>query len=380
MATKPGVVPSIWAPGATYTTGPFIGLSNKVPVAGAVANDGHRPGAADPTPAEYVNDQQNKITTWIFDWLSQGLATAAANTHIVETNADGRTEIVGIDVTDIIDRTVALWVAANTIVPAFILRTNGNGMQVENAGFGTSAFTADLSGGAGIGYSCVDGPADSGTLLSALLQGFGSFGTLTGTGGSTGGLTMNLTSSSSDTLILTNGGTGAPIRTTPQTPPAVLTPGQIWPDTLNDDLEFVSSSGSQQRVWSSEQGYDYTYSATGVAETANGSMATSFNYGFVAGKTYIIRYGFDFGRTLGSTRDVQDFFNVGGFGFPAWFGDTLPLFQGGPGEIEKSRFVEFEFTSPITAILLVDLNLQQTAGSGTAQIESSWISVTGAID
>ncbi len=380
MAVKPVAVPVIWAPGNLYTTGPFVGLSNKVPVAGAVAVDGHRPGSADPTPAEYVNDQSNKITTWIFDWLSQGLATAAANTHIVETNADGRTEIIGLDITDVVDRTVALWVAANTVVPAFVLQTIGNGIQVENTGGGTASFSADLSGGSAIGFTAVDGLADSGTMFNALLQGFGGFGFLTGTGANTQGLNLNLTTSNQDTLVLTNGGTGAPLGLAPQVPPAVLVPGRIWPDSLNDDLEFVSPSGSQQRIWSSEQGYDYTYSATGVAEAATGSMATSFNYGFVNGKKYIIRYGIDFGRTLLSTRDLLDFFNVGGIGLPQWFGDTIALFQGGPAQVEKSRVMEFEFVSPVTAILLVDLNLQQSVGGGTVQVESSWISITGAID
>ena len=380
MATKPGTIPEIWAKSNTYTTGPFVGQPNLSIPAGAVSLDGHRPGAADPTPAEYQNYQQHWGSRWIVDWLADGLAVPGANTHIVETDSDGRTGIIGLDITDVVDRTVSTIVAANTLVPAVILRTDGNGFQVENAGAGVGCFTADMSGGSAIGYTAVDGAADAAQLFSVILQGSGGLGSMTCTNAAASGLSMSLTSSSSDTMTLTNGGTGAPLRLTPQVPPGAPVGGQIWTDTLNDDLEFVSNSGSTQRVWSSEQGYSYTYSETATAQAA-GATYLSFAYGFVTGKRYVIRYGFDFGRVLGSTWDAIDYFNVGGIGFPLWFGAQLALFQGGPNEIERSRCKEWEFVSPVTGIFTVDLLIGQSGGGGaTVQIENGFISVLGALD
>lgn len=381
MATKPGTVPAIWSPSANYTTGPFIGQPTKVLPGGAVAVDGHRPGAADPTPAEYQNYQQHWSTQWIVNWLSQGLATPAANTHIVETDANGRTEIVGLDITDVVDRTVADWQCSNTIVPAMVINTPGNGIQVEATGGGSAAVTADLTGGNAIALQALDAPADAATVFSVFMNGNnGSLGNIRSDGTNANGLTIYLSSSPNDTLYLLNaGGNGAPLRLGPQTPPGALSPGQVWVDTLNNDAEFVNPLGSQQRIWSSEQGYDITYSETAIAAAA-GVSYLSFNFGFVAGKRYIIKYGFDFGRTVGSSRHAIDFFNIGGVYFPTWFAAQLDLFQGGPAQIEKSRMKEWVFTSPITGILLVDLFIGQTAGAGTVQIESGFISVIAALD
>lgn len=380
MATKPATVPSIWAPGAVYTTGPFVGLANKVPVAGAVALDGHRPGAADPTPAEYVNDQDNKTTTWIVDWLSQGDTVAAANTHIMETDASGRHECVGLDMTDPVDRTVCTIVGANTFVPVVLVQTSGNGIQVECQGVGTGCYNADLTGGSAFGFSAADTVADAATAFSVLMQGnAGGLGTITSSGNAATGLDVSLTASPNDTMVLTNGGGGAPVRITPQTPPGILIPGQFWPDLLNNDFEGVRPSGVATRFWSSEQGYNYTFSELAVAAAA-GASYISFNYGFVLGKTYVIRYGFDFGRTVGSTRHAVDFFNIGGLILPTWFGAQLDLFQGGAAQIEKSRMKEFSFVSPVTAILLVDLFVGSTAGAGTVQIQNGFVSVLGALD
>lgn len=380
MATKPGTIPSIWASSTVYTTGPFIGQPNLSIPAGAVAIDGHRPGAADPTPAEYQNYQQHWGSRWIVDWLTQGLAVPGANTHIVETDANGRTEIIGLDITDVVDRTVATWVASNTIVPAFILRTNGNGFQSENAGAGTSSYNADLSGGSAIGFTAVDGPADAGTGLNILLQGSGSFGTLTGTGAGTNGLDLNLTSSTRDTLVLTNGGSGSPLRSTPQTPPASLLPGQQWCDTLNDDWEGVRPSGSLTRFWSSEQGYNVTFTENGVAAVPAGAYI-SFAYGFVAGKTYIFDYSFSYGRIAGSTRDIIDNFNVGGIAFPVWAGRTIGLFQGGGvGQIEGNWTRQWVWTSFVTGVFAVNLDIFQTGAGVNLQVDSGCLTVTGALD
>lgn len=383
MATKPGTVPAIWSPSANYTTGPFIGQPTKVLPGGAVAVDGHRPGAADPTPAEYQNYQQHWETRWIVDWLSQGLATPAANTHIVETDANGRTELIGLDLTDPTDQPLGTWTTAHTGAVAITLTTAGaTGFQVNVAGAGAACYDADLSpAGGGLGFTAVDSAASTATAYNCLLQGGGRLCNYLGSGATTQGGLMRLTASNDDTLYLLNsgGGGGAGLRLDVQTPPGVLRTGQIWPDGLNDDLEFVSPSGSQQRLWSSEQGYDITFSETAIAAAAGGTYL-SFNFGFVTGKRYIIKYGFDFGRTVGSSRHAIDFFNIGGVYFPTWFAAQLDLFQGGPAQIERSRMKEWVFTSPVTGILLVDLFIGQTAGAGTVQIENGFISVIAALD
>ena len=53
MATKPSTSPRLWGTNALYTTGPFIGQPGKVDPGVGVAAEGHRPGAAFPTPAEF---------------------------------------------------------------------------------------------------------------------------------------------------------------------------------------------------------------------------------------------------------------------------------------------------------------------------------------
>ena len=380
MATKPGTVPPIWAPSATYTTGPFIGLSNKAVPAGAVGTDGHRPGSANPTPAEYPNYTLHWTTAWVKDWLSQGLAVAAGNTHIVETDANGRTEVVGLDITDAVDRTVADFQCANTAVPAMIINTPGNGLQVECTGGGTASYTADMTGGNAIGFQALDAPADAATALSIFLNGNnGGLGTIRSDGTNASGLTVRLTSSPNDTLYLLNGGNGSPLRSEPQTPPAILLPGQQWPDVLDNDFQGVRPSGARTRFWSSSEGYNTTFSELAVPAAA-GATYLSFNYGFVAGKTYIIDYGFDFGRTVGSSRHALDYFNIGGVYFPAWFAAQLDLFQGGAWQIEKSRAKRWVFTSPVTAVMLVDLFVGSTAGAGTVQIANGYINLIGALD
>lgn len=98
MATKPATTPEIWASNGIYMTGPFIGSSSVVAPAPAVAAEGDRPGALFPTAAEHKNFQSFWETTWITSWLSLGSSTGAADAHIVETGADGRTRVEGADV------------------------------------------------------------------------------------------------------------------------------------------------------------------------------------------------------------------------------------------------------------------------------------------
>ena len=87
MATKPLVPPRVWDSAGVYTTGPFIGSISRVDPGAGIAAEGHRPGNAFPTPAEYENYQQNLITRMVTEWLFLGSYTGAADAHVVETDA-----------------------------------------------------------------------------------------------------------------------------------------------------------------------------------------------------------------------------------------------------------------------------------------------------
>lgn len=75
--------------GGNYTTGPYAGQPRKVNIPAALANEGFRPGAADPTAAEHFNDWLNQLSKWV-TWLFGGTSAPDASAHLVETNATGR--------------------------------------------------------------------------------------------------------------------------------------------------------------------------------------------------------------------------------------------------------------------------------------------------
>lgn len=153
MATKPATIPAVWASNALYTTGPFIGSPSKVVPAAATAAEGHRPGALFPTPAEYENEQQNQITTWIVDWVYLGSSAGAADAHIVETDSTGRATLHGLDVNDTVDETAVNITGVNTVAPTIVATctTGATVMQVDVGASAGTGLSAVLGVGAGIG-------------------------------------------------------------------------------------------------------------------------------------------------------------------------------------------------------------------------------------
>ena len=152
MATKPSSTPEIWASNALYTTGPFIGLSSKAVPAPAIAAEGHRPGSAFPTPAEYENSQQNLITTWIKNWLSLGSSAGAADAHVVETNAAGRTAVTGLTVNDPVDETAVSITAVATAANMGLLvscTTGGTAVATSIGNAGAINYLAGTGSGGG---------------------------------------------------------------------------------------------------------------------------------------------------------------------------------------------------------------------------------------
>ena len=124
-----------------------------------------------PTPAEYENYQQNQITTWVVNWLSLGSSAGAADAHIVETDATGRSALVGLDLNDAIDETVLNVTGVNTIAPTAVY-TCTTGATVVQAAVGNStgtAFSASVGTGAGTGLDAtLASSAAGGTKSSAM--------------------------------------------------------------------------------------------------------------------------------------------------------------------------------------------------------------------
>ena len=385
MATKPLTLPVPWAPSPTYTTGTFVGQPNKAAAAGAVAVDGHRPGAAFPTPAEYVNYDSERISDWLINWVSQGSATVGSNTHIMETDANGRTAIVGIDLTDAVDRSLGTWSGSNTVVPAVILTTGGGtGLQVATAP-GAPCLDADLStSGGGIGLSVTDSPGDISQAFSINMQ--GGLGASNGLGSlvvqnDTPGLTIS--SVDADTLTLNATGGGAPLVMPPKATPAIPIAGQIWPDSVTGYLTYHDAGVTPRKLWQSEEGQILIYVENLVAAAAGGGVyLTTGLFNVVAGKRYKISYSWMVGRTVGGTREVFDFSNIGGFfaPFPS-IGNIFNLFQaGGVLQNERGYATTYVWTAPFSFATSFDVILGSTAGAGTVQITLATIMVEGAYD
>lgn len=174
MAIKPGTVPRIWAALTDYDTGPFIGSLMKVVPSLATANSGHRPGAADPTAAEYENSQQNKITDWVTNWLSHGSFVSDVSAHVVETGMDGRSQLEGLDILNSAAATglTVSTVSANPAVTIDNVGLGGKGMTIlTQVPVGLSA-ALDISNVTGHGITINPG-ASNGTLVQGTILGGG---------------------------------------------------------------------------------------------------------------------------------------------------------------------------------------------------------------
>lgn len=82
----------IWGKAGVYTNGPYAGLSNLDPIPDAMAEEGFIPGSANPAAAEHVNDWLNRAA-YLLDWVFKGSYAGAADEHIVETDANGKTQV-----------------------------------------------------------------------------------------------------------------------------------------------------------------------------------------------------------------------------------------------------------------------------------------------
>ena len=167
MATKPLTSPRLWGTNALYTTGPFIGQPGKVDPGVGIAAEGHRPGAAFPTPAEYENYQQNRTTDWITNWVRLGTFNPDATAHLVETDSTGRAGLHGLDVVDDVDEIAVNVTGVGTVVPTVLATCTT----------GASVFQADIGNSTGTGFAGTTN-AQPGVVFSA-----GMFGTNSGGAG-----------------------------------------------------------------------------------------------------------------------------------------------------------------------------------------------------
>lgn len=232
MATKPATLPRIWCSAGVYTTGPFIGDISRVDPGAGIAAEGYRPGANFPTAAEHANFEEFHITNWVATWLALGSSTGAANAHIVETAATGRTTLVGADFIDAVNETVVNITGANTLAPAVLVTSLAGGAAIQaaidpnsfgfvttvgaGAGSGVSVTLAGtLTAGSGVDVSD-DGTGD-GTAFRAVLTGDGNGAKLSvdGTGyaawlvhtGGNSALRVDGSTSATAAVINGNGGT-----------------------------------------------------------------------------------------------------------------------------------------------------------------------------
>jgi hypothetical protein len=377
MATKPVTTPQVWAFNAVYTTGPFIGSANKA--FPAIWADGHRPGAADPTAAEYQNYQQFWTDSWTVDWLTQGSATASTDTHIVETDANGRTEQRGYDLVEIVDQTVANWTAANTVVPAFLITTGGGGgVQVTDQGLG-AAFSADKSGFSGQGFLYVDDVLSSADAFVALPQGSGAI--FSGVALSLNTRGVEVTTWDNPALIADTLGTAATIRMVPKAPPAAPVAGDMVNNAIDNNLHFWDNTTTERVVWSTEIGIVrqiYNSASLTPNVVANFNIINQ-NFPFVAGKRYTVRATLAVGRPAASTQIPTIVFSIGASLAPA-NGSFFWLFQAGANYVETVNSYLYDFVSPATGVLNILLGTAAGVGAGNLNFGDCSIEILGAFD
>lgn len=189
MATKPLITPRIWCSAGVYTTGPFIGDISRVDPGAGIAAEGYRPGANFPTAAEHANYEAFHETTWITSWVALGSFTGAADAHLVETNAAGRSQLQGLTLDDAVDETVLNVVGVNALAPAVLVNSSTGGgpaiqaiIDPDSFGFTTTvgagtgsgvsvALQGTLAGGAGVDVS--DDASGEGDGFRAVLGGDG---------------------------------------------------------------------------------------------------------------------------------------------------------------------------------------------------------------
>ena len=393
MATKPSVLPRVWASLTNYDTGPFIGSPMKVDPGAGPAASGHRPGSAYPTPAEYENYQQNHITDWVVNWVSLGSFTGAGNAHIVETGATGRTQIRGADMLSPANETVCNVSGTTNAAPVMIVRNTSTGptMQVTTTGGSAGTLLSVVMSGAHTGSALdVSGTASSSGTCFAISVPSGSTSpaqvitqaanarSLQVDGTFSGGPGALITQESGPALTLTaTGPTAVPLVLTPRNT-APSTAGAFWIDNLTNAPRFYDSTPTLKDVWASVSGMAVATSFTagptvvGVLTTA----ATNNTITMVSGQKYEIFMSIDIGRANASTANVLITATVNGGALP-FSGYTLITFETGSNTYAERTWCKSTiYTAAATGNLVI--NLQVTpSGAGNIVYAQANIVVKG---
>lgn len=376
MATKPGTTPPVIATGANYTVGPMVGMSTKVLPVAPFTTNGLRPGGdpADASPAEFLNYTIHWIGRWIDDWMSQGSAIAATDTHIVETDADGRTQQRGFDVVEPTDRIVADWRAGNTVgTPAMYLETGGGaGIFVDTAGGNSPAFAASPTG-ASQGVAIASNSSNPPIQISQ--QGSGPLFSVVGIGGASGGASISASGTDADGLVLSSA-SGAPVLLTPKASHPSPTAGRVWAHTPSGKFHVGAPAGHRETLWSTKGGMILESAQASFATPATLPYLVTAPIEFVVTRRYVIRYTVDLART--GTRDVVDQVVAGPFGSP-FYGTTVNLFYSG-FENERTYSKAWVLIPGFTLTVPVELAIIQLAGTGTTYILNGSITVEGVYD
>lgn len=109
MPTKPSLTYT-YATNVNYTAGPFVGSPTKV-VPVDIPN-GFIPGQG--VPSAHHNYLWNISGQWISDWLDLGTSAADLDAHIVETDADGKSNLAALELGNTASSNPALVVRENT--------------------------------------------------------------------------------------------------------------------------------------------------------------------------------------------------------------------------------------------------------------------------
>ena len=98
MATKPTIADTVpvWPSNAIFTAGPSIGQPTSIDPTPYAAN-GHIEGVSNPTDCRVQNGWQLRAGKWC-NWVESGSFTGAADSHIVETAATGKTKLQALDI------------------------------------------------------------------------------------------------------------------------------------------------------------------------------------------------------------------------------------------------------------------------------------------
>jgi len=113
MATKPATI-FTFATDANFGSGPASGFPTKI-IPGSLTQ-GFIPGSG--INAEWVNYLFNVCGQWLTDWLDLGSPVATLDAHIVETDANGKTNVGALEVGGTISADRPFEAQANSGIPA----------------------------------------------------------------------------------------------------------------------------------------------------------------------------------------------------------------------------------------------------------------------